>query len=178
MSACRNWRFRFDPEDDTHMPLLPLPYAEIPMVLGFSGWHPCLSVTNRLVDRRQFGSLVRSLARPLPVVVHSLVQSPTRSRARSLPPFSSLSLFVFRLPALPLVSTRFHNFQTFIIHAVLDSSDASLPPLSVGNRIVQFNWSRGKVERESNENCLVLFYLSCLRGYSRGVSLSFPRRER
>lgn len=89
---CRNWRFRFDPEDDTHMPLLPLPYAEIPMVLGFSGWHPCLSVTNRLVDRRQFGSLVRSLARPLPVVVHSLVQSPTRSRARSLPPFSSLSL--------------------------------------------------------------------------------------
>lgn len=77
-----------------------------------------------------------------------------------------LSLFVFRLPA-PI---GFHNFQTFIIRAVLDSSDASLPPLSVGNRIVQFNWSRGKVERESNENCLVLFYLSCLRGYSRGVS--------
>ncbi|OAD62442.1 hypothetical protein WN48_07313 [Eufriesea mexicana] len=35
--------FRSDPEDDTHMPLLPLPYAEIPMVLGFPGWHPCLS---------------------------------------------------------------------------------------------------------------------------------------
>lgn len=63
--------------------------------LGFLRVAPVsLSVTNRLVDRRQFGSLVRSLARPLPVVVHSLVQSPARSRARSLPPFSSL----FRIP--------------------------------------------------------------------------------
>ncbi|CAL7934512.1 unnamed protein product [Xylocopa violacea] len=44
-------------EDDTHMPLLPLPYAEIPMVFGFPGWHPCLSQspgvswTVSLVDR-------------------------------------------------------------------------------------------------------------------------------
>lgn len=164
MSACRNWRFRFDPEDDTHMPLLPLPYAEIPMVLGFSGWHPCLSVTNRLVDRRQFGSLVRSLARPLPVVVHSLVQSPTRSRARSLPPFSLSSYSDYQLP---LVSIIFK----LLLYALFSIRVTRLsPPLSVGNRIVRFNWSRGKVERESNENCLVLFYLSCLRGYSRGVS--------
>lgn len=170
MSACRNWRFRFDPEDDTHMPLLPLPYAEIPMVLGFSGWHPCLSVTNRLVDRRQFGSLVRSLARPLPVVVHSLVQSPTRSRARSLPPFS---LFVFRLPA-PI---GFHNFQTFIIRAVLDSSDASLPPsLSViesSSLIGRAGKSSGRVTKIASCSSI---YRVCADIV--GESLSFPRRER
>lgn len=107
---------------------------------------------------------VGTLARAATASCCSFVSTIADSVACSI--LATVLLSLFRLPA-PI---GFHNFQTFIIRAVLDSSDASLPPLSVGNRIVRFNWSRGKVERESNENCLVLFYLSCLRGYSRGVS--------
>lgn len=171
MSACRNWRFRFDPEDDTHMPLLPLPYAEIPMVLGFSGWHPCLSVTNRLVDRRQFGSLVRSLARPLPVVVHSLVQSPTRSRARSLPPFSLSSYSDYQLP---LVSIIFK----LLLYALFSIRVTRLSPPSLS--VIE---SFGLIGRAGKSSGRVTKIASCSSIYRVcadivGESLSFPRRER
>ena len=57
---CCNRRFRSDPEDDTHMPLLPLPYTKIPDGLGFPrvapvSQSPTASWTVSLVDR----SLVR-----------------------------------------------------------------------------------------------------------------------
>lgn len=172
MSACRNWRFRFDPEDDTHMPLLPLPYAEIPMVLGFSGWHPCLSVTNRLVDRRQFGSLVRSLARPLPVVVHSLVQSPTRSRARSLPPFSSLSSYSDY--QFPLVSIIFK----LLLYALFSIRVTRLSPPSLS--VIESSSLIGRAGKSSGRVTKIASCSSIYRVCADivGESLSFPRRER
>lgn len=171
MSACRNWRFRFDPEDDTHMPLLPLPYAEIPMVLGFSGWHPCLSVTNRLVDRRQFGSLVRSLARPLPVVVHSLVQSPTRSRARSLPPFSLSSYSDYQLPLVSIIF-KLLLYALFSIR-VTRLSPPSLSVIESSSLIGRAGKSSGRVTKIASCSSI---YRVCADIV--GESLSFPRRER
>lgn len=170
MSACRNWRFRFDPEDDTHMPLLPLPYAEIPMVLGFSGWHPCLSVTNRLVDRRQFGSLVRSLA-PLPVVVHSLVQSPTRSRARSLPPFSLSSYSDYQLPLVSIIF-KLLLYALFSIR-VTRLSPPSLSVIESSSLIGRAGKSSGRVTKIASCSSI---YRVCADIV--GESLSFPRRER
>lgn len=84
-----------------------------------------------------------------------------------------LSLFVFRLPA-PI---GFHNFQTFIIRAVLDSSDASLPPsLSViesSSLIGRAGKSSGRVTKIASCSSI---YRVCADIV--GESLSFPRRER
>lgn len=109
---------------------------------------------------------VGTLARAATASCCSFVSTIADSIACSILATVLLSLSSYSDCQLPLVSIIFK----LLLYALFSIRVTRLSPLSVGNRIVQFNWSRGKVERESNENCLVLFYLSCLRGYSRGVS--------
>ena len=150
--------------------------------LGFLRVAPVsLSVTNRLVDRRQFGSLVRSLARPLPVVVHSLVQSPARSRARSLPPFSSL----FPINNTHFVSS-FRKFSHFSFYSTLFSILVTrfLPPsLSLSLSVIESSSLIGRAGKSSGRVTKIASCSSIYRVCADIVgeySLSFvpSRRER
>lgn len=153
--------------------------------LGFLRVAPVsLSVTNRLVDRRQFGSLVRSLARPLPVVVHSLVQSPARSRARSLPPFSSL----FRIPInnTHFVSSfrKFSHFSNFYSTLFSILVTRFLPPsLSLSLSVIESSSLIGRAGKSSGRVTKIASCSSIYRVCADIVgeySLSFvpSRRER
>lgn len=116
---------------------------------------------------------VGTLARAATASCCSFVSTIADSVACSILATVLLSLFVFRLPA-PI---GFHNFQTFIIRAVLDSSDASLPPsLSViesSSLIGRAGKSSGRVTKIASCSSI---YRVCADIV--GESLSFPRRER
>lgn len=116
---------------------------------------------------------VGTLARAATASCCSFVSTIADSVACSILATVLLSLFVFRLP----VPIGFHNFQTFIIRAVLDSSDASLPPsLSViesSSLIGRAGKSSGRVTKIASCSSI---YRVCADIV--GESLSFPRRER
>lgn len=116
---------------------------------------------------------VGTLARAATASCCSFVSTIADSVACSILTTVLLSLFVFRLPA-PI---GFHNFQTFIIRAVLDSSDASLPPsLSViesSSLIGRAGKSSGRVTKIASCSSI---YRVCADIV--GESLSFPWRER
>lgn len=116
---------------------------------------------------------VGTLARAATASCCSFVSTIADSVACSILATVLLSLFVFRLPA-PI---GFHNFQTFIIRAVLDSSDASLPPsLSViesSSLIGRAGKSSGRVTKIASCSSI---YRVCADIV--GESLSFPWRER